>query len=111
MNLKDRFYGPNHERYHDYDTALSLFKMMDYVAYETFNRVAVPKDFDSVFQFLESEGFVVQSQYGIEITEKGKCFRREGGFVRRLFIERLKYFSLILGIFVGIVTLISFLVF
>ena len=72
-----------------YDCALSFFQNSDFISHEALYKGNPPDDFNSVLEYLQSEGLVNIHEHGIRITEKGKLKIRSGGFVRAYFIRNI----------------------
>jgi len=82
-----------------YDCALSFFENSDFISNELLYKGNMPSDFNSVFEYLQSERFVNIQKNGIQITEKGKLKVNSGGFVRAYFRKNIiTFFAIIAAI-------------
>jgi len=95
-------YGGAHFHYFKCDCVLSFFQNADHIGTEVLYMGNPPSEMTSVIEFLASEGMIKVNQYGASITEKGKGKRDSGGYKRQAFKERITWFSVVIGIIVGI---------
>ena len=108
--ITEIIYGKDYTYLYFLDSALAFFGNSDMITnerlYKGFNNVP---DFDNVLKQLSDDGMIVIEHYGIKITLNGKRKVRKGGYRRAAFLQRLTFFTIIIGCIASIIGAVSIL--
>lgn len=107
MSFINVILGTPYARYQIFDKALSIFEKSDsFQIPQSENSAKRPDDFEEVFDYLEKEGFVKSINNGYRITQKGRAFVAEGGYIGRITRDRVSYICVIIAAVASVITLV-----
>jgi len=104
--LKDFMYGNDLVYLHFLDTTLHIFDHSDCIDYDTLYGYDLPPEFESTLHQLDTDGMIIRTNFNICITLKGKMMIRRGGYKREKLLQRIQFFTIIIGSTAAIIGII-----